>query len=66
MVRLAAFPKCWLDDIIVHRTMPLARWISLAAELGVDGLEMHDLFFEREDDVDAVRDQCAGPASRSP
>ena len=45
MVQLAAFPKCYLDDIIVHKTMTLFDWIEKASQLGVDGLEMHNLFF---------------------
>ncbi len=60
MPKLAAFPKCYLDDIIVHKTMPLSDWIEKAAGLGVDGLEMHNLFFEGmgEAGVEAVREDC--------
>jgi hypothetical protein len=50
MVKLAAFPKCYLDDIIVHKSMTLFDWIEKAAQLGVDGLEMHSLFFEGKED----------------
>jgi sugar phosphate isomerase/epimerase len=46
MTHLAAFPKCYLDDIIVHKTMTIFEWIEKASQLGVDGLEMHNLFFE--------------------
>ena len=46
MVQLAAFPKCYLDDIIVHKSMTLFDWIEKASQLGVDGLEMYHLFFE--------------------
>ncbi len=46
MAHLAAFPKCYLDDIIVNKTMTLFEWIDKAAQLGVDGLEMHNLFFD--------------------
>ena len=46
MPKLAAFPKCFLDDIIVHKSMTLFDWIKNASQLGVDGLEMHYLFFE--------------------
>ena len=45
MVKLAAFPKCYLDDIIMHKSMTVFDWIEKASQLGVDGLEMHDLFF---------------------
>jgi sugar phosphate isomerase/epimerase len=58
LVQLAAFPKCFLDDIIVHRTLPLAEWIRMAATLGVQGLEMHNLFFTDEKSVEDARRQC--------
>jgi sugar phosphate isomerase/epimerase len=50
MVQLAAFPKCYLDDIIVHKSMTLFEWVEKAGQLGVDGLEMHNLFFEGKDE----------------
>jgi sugar phosphate isomerase/epimerase len=61
MAHLAAFPKCYLDDIIVHKTMTLFEWIGKAAQLGVDGLEMHNLFFEGADEsyLQEVREKCA-------
>ena len=41
-VPLAAFPKCYLDALLVERTMTVEEWIELAAEhLDVDGLELH-------------------------
>ena len=57
MVQLAAFPKCYLDDIIVHKSMTLFAWIEQAGQLGVDGLEMYSLFFEEKGDsyLDEVR-----------
>ena len=60
MVQLAAFPKCYLDDIIVHKSMTLFDWIEKAGQLGVDGLEMYTLFFEDKGDVyvDEVRTKC--------
>ena len=60
MVQLAVFPKCYLDDIIVHKSMTLFDWIEKAGELGVDGLEMYTLFFEAKGDVylDEVREKC--------
>jgi len=45
MPRLAVFPKCFLDDILVHRSMTVFDWIEQASPLGVDGLEMYDPFF---------------------
>jgi sugar phosphate isomerase/epimerase len=44
--KLAAFPKGFMDDLCVHRTMSLAQWIDLAATLGVDGLEFYTGFLE--------------------
>jgi sugar phosphate isomerase/epimerase len=61
MAHLAAFPKCFLDDIIVHKSMTIFEWIEMAATLGVDGLEMHNLFFEDmgDADIEKVIDKCA-------
>jgi len=60
MVNLAAFPKCFLDDIIIHKSMTIFDWIEKAGRLGVDGLEMHNLFFEGKGDkyLDEVRRKC--------
>ena len=60
MPKLAAFPKCYLDDIIVQKSMTLFDWIEKAGQLSVDGLEMHHLFFERVENryVDEVRERC--------
>ena len=60
MVQLAAFPKCYLDDIIVHRSMTLFEWVESAGQLGVDGLEMHNLFFTDQGDMylNGVRKKC--------
>jgi len=46
MPRLAVFPKGFLDDLLIHRTMSLLDWISLGSTLDVDGLEMYAGFFE--------------------
>lgn len=45
-VQLAAFPKCYLDDLCVHHTMTLVEWIEQGATLGVDGLEFYSGFLE--------------------
>lgn len=45
MIKLAAFPKCFMDELCVTRSMSLFEWIELAATLGVDGLEMYPGFF---------------------
>ncbi len=49
MPKLSAFPKCYMDDLCVTRTMTLFDWIDLAATLEVDGVEMYPGFFESLD-----------------
>ena len=49
MPRLSAFPKCYMDEICVHKTMTLFEWIEMAATLGVEGLEMYPGFFASTD-----------------
>lgn len=44
-VQIAAFPKCYMDQLCIHRTMTLFDWIEAATSLGVDGLEMYAGFF---------------------
>lgn len=46
MPKLSVFPKCYMDDLCVTRTMTLFDWIGMAASLGVDGVEMYPAFFE--------------------
>lgn len=38
---LAAFPKCYLDQLCVTREMSIDDWIDLSSELDVDGLEFY-------------------------
>ncbi len=47
--QLAAFPKCYMDELCVHHTMTLRQWIDLAATLGVDGLEFYAGFLPEDD-----------------
>ena len=42
--KLAAFPKCYMDQLCVDHTITLFEWIELAATLGVDGLEFYSGF----------------------
>jgi sugar phosphate isomerase/epimerase len=44
-IRLAAFPKCYMDELCVTRTLSLLDWIALGATLGVEGLELYPGFF---------------------
>lgn len=45
-MKISAFPKCYLDDISVHRTMTVFDWIQMAKTLDADGLEMYEGFFQ--------------------
>ena len=45
MPKLAAFPKCFMNELCENRTMSIFDWIDLAAGLGVDGLELYPGFF---------------------
>lgn len=47
---LAAFPKCFLDDLCVHHTLTVEQWIDQAAEgLDIDGLEFYWGFTPHDD-----------------
>ena len=61
-MKLAAFPKCYMDELSVNRTMTLFDWIDMAAGLGVDGLEMYSGFLMSLDDeyLGGLRDKMAG------
>lgn len=43
--RIAAFPKCYMDELCVTRSLSLFQWIEMAAGLGIDGLEFYPGFF---------------------
>ena len=45
MPKIAAFPKCYIDQIAGDRTMSVFDWIEQARSLDADGLEMYDGFF---------------------
>lgn len=45
-MKLAAFPKCFMDQLVVERTMTVFDWIEMAADLPADGLEMYSGFLE--------------------
>lgn len=45
MLKLSAFPKCYLDQIAGARTMSVFEWIEMARGLDADGLEMYEGFF---------------------
>ncbi len=47
--RISAFPKCYMDELCISRTLSLIQWIDMAATLGVDGLEFYPGFFSSFD-----------------
>jgi sugar phosphate isomerase/epimerase len=63
-MKIAAFPKCYIEDIAVHRTMSVFDWIKMAKDLPCEGLELYEGFLWQHDDgyLDAVGEalQSAG------
>ncbi len=57
-MKISAFPKCYIDDIAVNKTMTVFDWIEMAKTLPADGLEMYEGFFASLDDayLDTVGD----------
>jgi sugar phosphate isomerase/epimerase len=43
-MKLAAFPKCYMDQLVIERSMTVFDWIEMASDLPVDGLEMYSGF----------------------
>src|SRR4030042_6009432 len=46
MPKLAAFPKAWMQGLCVDGSLPLERWIGMAGELDIDGLEFYSGFLD--------------------
>lgn len=78
-MKIAAFPKCYIDDISIHKTMNVFEWIDKSTMLDAEGLEMYEGFFESLDDsyIDlvafAIRDKgyampmlCCSPDFTNP
>ncbi len=40
-MKLAAFPKCFMDELVLRHSMTVFDWIEMAAELPIDGLELY-------------------------
>jgi sugar phosphate isomerase/epimerase len=47
--RLAAFPKAFLDDLVLTGKMSLRQWIELSGTLDLDGLEFYSEFIDLKD-----------------
>jgi sugar phosphate isomerase/epimerase len=55
-MKISAFPKCYLDEISIQRSMSVFDWIEQSRSLGAEGLEMYERFFTSLDDdyIDSV------------
>ncbi len=67
-VRLAAFPKCYLEEISASRTMSVFDWIEMARALDADGLEMYEGFFTSLDPgyLDSIGEAIRGAGFAMP
>jgi sugar phosphate isomerase/epimerase len=54
-MKIAAFPKCYMDALCITRTMSLFDWIDQAKTLGVEGLELYPGFFAHFDEAYLTR-----------
>ena len=50
-MRLAVFPKCYIEAIAEQNTMTLDEWIDMAPSLGAEGLELYDGFLDSTDPI---------------
>jgi sugar phosphate isomerase/epimerase len=48
MVKISAFPKCWINDITEGK-IDLFKWIEISTNLECDGLELYTGFFQSHD-----------------
>jgi hypothetical protein len=46
--KLAAFPKAFMDELCVDKTMSVFDWIELASTLDLDGLEFYTGFCQSD------------------
>jgi sugar phosphate isomerase/epimerase len=49
MPKLAAFPKAYMDPLVVDGSMTIRQWVDLASTLDIDGLEFYSGFLELKD-----------------
>jgi len=48
-IHLAAFPKCFMDELCIKRTISIFDWIKMASTLDIEGIELYNGFFENFD-----------------
>ncbi|MBE2240303.1 MAG: sugar phosphate isomerase/epimerase [Caldilineaceae bacterium] len=68
LMKIAAFPKCYLEDISQHRTMTVFDWIEQSRVLNAEGLEMYEGFFTSLDDayIDSIGEAIAATGCAMP
>ena len=49
MPKLAAFPKAYMDPLVLDGSMTIRQWVDLATTLDIDGLEFYSGFLELKD-----------------
>jgi sugar phosphate isomerase/epimerase len=67
-LKIAAFPKCYIEQIAGERSMSVFEWIEMARSLDADGLEMYDGFFTSLEPsyLDRVGETIAGAGFAMP
>jgi len=60
-MKIAAFPKCYIDEISFRKTMSIFDWIEMARSLPCEGLELYEGFLWQYDDayLDSVGEALA-------
>ncbi len=64
MVKLAAFPKCFMDQLCIEKSMSVFDWIEMASTLDVDGLEFYSGFVSDLDEAVLERVRLALQAKK--
>lgn len=65
--KLAAFPKAFMDELCVHKTMTVFEWIDLASTLDIDGLEFYAGFCESDPGwISSAREALAAKSLEMP
>jgi len=67
-VHLAAFPKCFMDELCIKRSMTIFDWIKMARTLDIEGIEIYNGFLESYDEgyLQRVRGALEGAGLEAP
>ena len=47
--KIAAFPKCWIRDLVAPDKLSVYEWIDMSQAMGIEGLEMYNNFADFKD-----------------